>query len=112
MSLKGHATGHYVAIKPDDVEKVSDGGIVLATEYDSNLKSREEAASTRGTVIDIGPDAWKAFGSDEPWAKVGDKVHFVRHASKIIEDTDDMKDGMPAKIFILVDENVIWNEDK
>ncbi len=111
MRLKGKVTGHYIAIKPDDIEKVSDGGIVLAAEYDSNLKSREEAASTRGVIIDIGPDAWKAFESDKPWAKVGDIVHFVRHASKIIEDTSDMKDGKPTKIFVLVDENVIWNED-
>jgi len=109
--MKGKVTGHYVAIKPDDVEEVSKGGIVLASEYDSDLKNREEDATTTGTIIDIGPDAWKAFGSDKPWAKIGDRVNYVRHTSKIIEDKDDLVNGKPRKIFITVDENVIWNID-
>ena len=115
--MKGSVTGHMVAVIPMDVEKVSKGGIVLAEDYDSNQKSRAEAGSTRGIVIGVGEMAWKAYdGNDpdwKPWAAVNDIVWFQRHVSKIIEDKDNLDiDGNPTKIFVMADENVIWNEGK
>lgn len=108
--MKGNVCGHYVAVKPDLPEAKSSGGIVLATEYDGNERDRAIAASVTGTVISIGPDAWKAFGSEEPWAKVGDKVLYIRHVSKIYDDPDDLDVyGKPSKIFIIADENITWN---
>lgn len=113
----GNVTGHFVAVKPDDVEKVSKGGIVLAEDFDSNKKARAEAAATTGTVISIGNTAWKAYDGDhpdwKPWATIGDKVWFQRHVAKVIEDKDDLDvNGNPKKIFVLCDENIIWNEGK
>ena len=110
--MKGVVTGHYVAIKPDEVKKKSDAGLVLPEEYDLNHRSRAEAATTIGTVVSIGPDAWRAFGSEKPWARLGDRVVYVKHVSKIVEDKDDLDDeGHPKKLFIMTDENVIWNLD-
>lgn len=110
--MKGNVCGHYIAIRPDLPEEKTQGGIILATEYDDNQRDRALAASITGTIISIGPDAWKAFKSDKPWAKVGDRVHYIRHVSKIIDDPDELdKYGKPTKIFVIVDENVTWNLD-
>jgi co-chaperonin GroES (HSP10) len=104
--------GHYVAVKPDLPEVMSSGGIVLATEYDGNERDRAIAAAITGTIVSVGPQAWKAFAPDhsgKPWAKVGDKVYYIKHVSKIIEDPDDLDVyGKPSKIFILADENITW----
>ncbi|MDH5426190.1 MAG: hypothetical protein OEY29_14470 [Gammaproteobacteria bacterium] len=115
--MKGNVTGHYVAVVPDEIEKVSSGGIVLAEDFDPNKKSRVEAASTRGTLVGIGPMAWKAYdGNDpdwKPWGEIGDQVWFQRHVAKVIEDKENLdKDGKPKKIFIMADENIIFNEGK
>ncbi len=108
--MEGNVCGHYVAIAPDEVEKVSEGGIVLAAQYNDDHASRELAATTTGTVISIGPDAWVAFKSNKPWAKVGDRVSYMRHTGKVILDEGDLDvDGQPKKVFVFVDENVIWN---
>ena len=106
--MKGNVTGHYVAVRPDKIEKISAGGIILDTEFDEGKRSRELAATTTGTIVSIGPDAWRAFRSKKPWAKVGDKVVYVRHVAKIIEDKDELEDGKPIKIFVMADENIIW----
>lgn len=110
--MKGNVTGTHVAIKPDEVEKVSEGGIVLAQEYDTNLKLRTEKAATTGVVVDVGPDAFKTTDPDwKPWCVIGDRVHFVRHTSKFVEDKDDLdSDGKPRQIFITQDSNIVWNE--
>ena len=115
--MKGKVTGHYVAVKPDEVETVSKGGIILAEALDSDKRARAEAGSTVGTIISVGNTAWKAYdGNDpdwKPWAKEGDRVWFQRHVAKVIEDPTDLdKDGKPKKIFIMADENIIWNEGK
>lgn len=108
--------GHYVALIPDDIEKTSKGGIVLAEEYDSSKASRVEAASTTGIVVGIGPTAWKAYDSSDPdwkpWCEIGDRVVFTKHVAKVYEDKDDLQDGKPRKIFIIVDENVLLNLGK
>jgi len=107
--MKGRVTGHYVAIKPDPVEEISQGGIILASDYDDDEAARQLAATITGTIISIGPDAWVAFKSKKPWAKVGDRVYYIRHVAKMIDDPDDLdKFGKPRKIFIIADENITW----
>jgi len=100
--MRGKVCGHYVAVKPEDVEKISEGGIVMPTEFDPNKLVRETVGTTKGTVIDVGANAWIGHGDGQPWAKIGDKVSFIRHASKIIEDDDG------KEVFIMVDENIIY----
>ena len=84
------AVGHRVIIKPDAVEKKSQGGIILTVD-----EKRERAASQKGTVFQVGPMAWKnevyGYGLPgwEPWCKEGDRVFFARYAGKFIRATDD-----------------------
>lgn len=106
--MKGNVTGHYVAVKPDVIEKKSDGGIILSDKY----VDREQLQATTGIIVSIGDDAWRAFKSKKPWAKVGDRVWFIRNASKYVEDEDDLdEDGNPRKLFVMTDENIIWRYD-
>ena len=114
--MKSNVTGHYIAVIPDEIEKKSSGGIVLAEEYDPDKAARVEAASTKGKVIYVGSMAWRAYdGNDpdwKPWAKVGDTIWFQKHVAKVIEDKENIgSDGKPQKIFIMADENIIWRED-
>lgn len=93
--------GHYVLLKPDEVEETSKGGIIM------NVDTRRElAATTTGTIVSIGKMAWKAFdGADpdwEPWAEVGERVYFTRHVSKIIIDPE-----TEEQFFLLSDENIL-----
>lgn len=77
--------GHRVLIKPDFLHEETEWGFKLDVGEDFK---REKAAVVIGTVVKIGPTAWKAFdGSDpswRPWAKVGDIVHFAKYGGKFI----------------------------
>ena len=87
--MKLEPLGNRVLILPDDVEKVSDGGIILGGQ---DYERQEKAACTTGTIIGYGPSAWldPALGG-EPWVKVGDRVVFAKYSGKYITDPDDDK---------------------
>ncbi len=81
--------GHYVLIKPDKIEDVSEGGIIIhAGEYQKKL---EENAVYTGTVIGFGESAWydytHKYGKKEfaRWAEVGDHVLYTKHGGRHIE---------------------------
>lgn len=82
------ALGNRIIIKHDDVEKVSEGGIVFA--QTEKFMREEKAATETGTIVDIGPSAWldPALGG-EPWCKVGDRVVYARYSGKFIKDPAD-----------------------
>lgn len=65
------------------VEEKSKGGIVIALD-----QKWEEAKQEIGTILDIGPGAWKDYTctNGEPWAKVGDKVVYSKYGGKFVED--------------------------
>jgi co-chaperonin GroES (HSP10) len=84
MGLK--VVGFRVLVKPDPVEEKTAGGIVVV--QDEKLA---KAANIKGTLVGVGDQAWKAFSKNydgEPWAKVGDRVYFSRHAGKIVKDNN------------------------
>jgi co-chaperonin GroES (HSP10) len=109
--------GHRVVIKQEKLEeadptykKATQLGIVIA-EHDD--KKREQAGFDKGTVIAIGPDAWKAFYLNsnpqdstlrgfEPWCKIGDKVAFAKYSGKTVKDPEDHQDYM-----VLNDEDIV-----
>jgi len=70
--------GHRVLVKPFDVETKTDFGIIIITD-----EAREFAAQEYGTIVEVGPDAWKDFG-ERPWAEVGDKVIYSKYGGKIV----------------------------
>ena len=102
--LRFNPCGNYVIVKPEVIEKVSTGGIIL----DDSMVNRENTAKVRGTLVAVGDMAWKDWGDGSPWAKVGDRVYFKRHVSDKIEDEDDLdKHGKPTLYFLLADLDIL-----
>lgn len=93
-------TGHHVIVKPDPVEEVSKGGIVVTASTD--LLKREQAATVTGTIVSIGINAWKAFDDSTPWAKVGDRVYYTKHVSKVVKDPETQEE-----FFLMTDDNIL-----
>lgn len=77
--------GHRILIKPDPVETTTASGIIVELNEEAYAN-----ATTVGTVLEIGPEAFKAFnraaGTEQPWFKVGDRIGFGRYAGKSIID--------------------------
>lgn len=96
-------TGHRLLVKPDSLEEADPTiaaakkvGIVL-----SDLSERmEQTAIDTGIVLDIGPNAWKAFDDGHAWAKRGDRVVYAKYGGKLVKDGEN-------KFLILNDEDVI-----
>lgn len=66
--------GHRVLVKPDPAEKTTESGIII--QYES--KARVDQAQVTGTLVEIGPSAWKDYSDGAPWASVGDRVLFAK----------------------------------
>lgn len=88
--------GHRVLVKADPIVEETEWGFQV---HGSSIeKRREQNAATKGTVVAIGPNAWKAFerkiirqsdGSDKvvegpPWAEVGDKVIYSKYGGSYV----------------------------
>lgn len=89
--------GHRVLVKPDPIEEVSKGGIVIATKVN---EQQLKGATTTGTIVAVGMNAWKAFDDGEPWASVGDRVSYAKYGGKVIKDED-------QDLVILNDEDIL-----
>jgi co-chaperonin GroES (HSP10) len=91
------AVGFRILVRPDPIEEVSKGGIVLA--LDERL---ERGAQVTGVVLDVGPEAYRAFNKAaygllywlfpmffyRPWIKVGDHIYYARYAGKRVLTPD------------------------
>ncbi len=76
--------GFYVLIEMDDVENVSESGIILAT---NDMHKREQNRCDVGTIIAFGPTCFVGFvGCEEgpkAWGvKVGDRVEYEAYEGK------------------------------
>jgi co-chaperonin GroES (HSP10) len=65
-----------------DYLRAAAAGIIIP-EHDE--KKRAQAGVDKGTVVAIGPTAYKDFNTEVP-IKVGDTVAFARYSGKTIED--------------------------
>jgi len=74
--------GHRVLLKADPIETVSKGGIIVVASTEE--EKLERAAQTNGTLVQTGQAAWEDYNA--PWASVGDRVSYIRHAGKWIND--------------------------
>lgn len=108
MSLE--IVGHRLLVKPDPVKEqidvpnsLKEGGFEVVKPVD--LERREEAGTQIGTVIQVGPTAFRAFdGNDpnwQPWCKAGDRIIFARYAGKFVEDPESKE-----RFFVINDEDV------
>lgn len=101
--IKPKAIG--LVIRPDSLEQADPiyarakrAGFELAETDDIK---REKAGVDKGVVLAIGPDAWKAYGS-EPWCQVGDYIAYARYAGKRITDPETNED-----VLVINDEDVV-----
>lgn len=108
MSDKKHsarAVGHLLLIRPDPVEEVTESGIVLTMD-----KKLERGATTSGTVLDLGPEAFLAFQNAagiplearKPWVQVGDHIYYAKYAGKWVDDK-----ATKEELLYIRDEDVI-----
>ena len=97
MTITVKALGRRLIVKPDPVEEVSPGGIIISMD-----KKLERAGQITGVIKSIGHLCWADLGDGEPWAKIGDRVHFSRYAGRYIEDPETGDNDM-----IMNDEDVL-----
>lgn len=95
--------GHRVLVKAEKIEDIDPmykraqaAGIQLA---DTEDKRREQAGLDKGTVVALGPTAFRDFGGD-PWCSVGDFIVFAKYAGKGVTDGED-------QYIVLNDEDVV-----
>jgi co-chaperonin GroES (HSP10) len=67
--------GWRILIEPQEVKKVSKGGILLTTETSAE---REQMGNTTGIVVAMGDQCFN--DQDTKWCVVGDKVIFAKYA--------------------------------
>jgi co-chaperonin GroES (HSP10) len=82
-------TLHRILVKADKLEEVDKTrvkakqlGIVIP---DSDDQKRAQAGVDRGTVVSLGPTAFRDFNAESP-IKEGDYIAYARFAGKIITD--------------------------
>lgn len=90
--------GYRVIVLPDEVETVTEAGIILSINVDA-----ERASAQYGTIMSVGPSAWKAYDDGVPWAGVGDRVCYSKFAGRFIDDPDQPN----KKFLVLNDEDII-----
>jgi co-chaperonin GroES (HSP10) len=101
--------GSYVIVRPRDLERKSKGGIIFARADEE----RARGAMTEGTVVAIGPLAFKdeMNPSGSPWYKVGDRVIFVKYGGKFITYDDELYIVFRYEdIMCQLDENVVFKD--
>lgn len=70
--------GHYILVLPDKVDKKTASGLYIPDEAQDNAKRD----TTKGTLMAVGPIGWADFDDGSPWAAVGDRVTFGKHAGR------------------------------
>ena len=75
--------GFAILIEPQKIEKdlrVSEDSKLVIPEF---IKEKQRVECSTGTVLAIGPQAWKDLGTGEPWCNVGDKIMFSKYGGKL-----------------------------
>lgn len=83
------AVGFRILVKPDPIEEVSKGGILIASD-----EKLERGAQVSGVVVDVGPEAYRAFNKAagfedyRPWVSIGDHIYYAKYSGKRIIDKE------------------------
>ena len=75
---------HRIILKLDDVEEVTESGIIIASE----LIKKERKAVEVGTVVSIGDTSFKDYGGGDNTISVGDRVIIAQYSGKTVKDVD------------------------
>lgn len=70
-----HPLDLRIVVKPDPVEEVSRGGILMPDQ----IKDRTKYAATKATLIAAGCNAFREWGEAARWPKPGDRVLFAQY---------------------------------
>lgn len=92
-----HPCGDRVLIKPDEIEEVTTGGIIIP----GSVGERHAMAQSIGTFVASGPDAYLDYierdgegrvrskrGFSKPFAQSGDRVAFAKYGGLQVEGKD------------------------
>jgi len=74
---------YHVLVRPDNVAE-RQGTIFLP----AASVQREQMAQVVGTIVAIGPTAWKGFDDGERWAEVGDRVSYAKYGGVLMKDPE------------------------
>ena len=74
---------YHVLVRPDTVAERQ--GVLYLPQ---TTREREQFAQVFGEIVAIGPTAWKAFDSGEPWAKIGDRVSYAKYGGALLKDPE------------------------
>lgn len=96
---------HRLIVKPDELE-TKDAAFAaarrLGIEVIREEREREQAAIDTGTVVAVGPTAFRDFGAEQSPVKVGDCVVYAKYGGKVIIDPE-----TEEKFVALNDEDIV-----
>lgn len=87
--------GHRILVLPDEVEKVSAGGIVIP----ENVSDKESLAVCEGQVIALGTCAYQDQAN--PWCQPGDRVVFKKFEGFV-------RPGLDGKKYRVIEDLHVW----
>lgn len=105
--------GHRILVRKAQIDErdpafkaAKAAGIIMARDHED--AKRRDAGVDRGWVIEVGPDAHRAFHLNshgtldnfKPWVKAGDFIAFAKYAGMVIKDGDD-------EYIVINDEDVV-----
>lgn len=79
-----HPVDLRVLVKPDPVEEVTKGGIIIA----DVTKDKQKFAGTKATLVAIGCNAFLEWGDAARKPTPGDRVHFAQYSGSWITGED------------------------
>lgn len=98
--------GHRVLVRPDPIEDKTDWGFEVYT--NDRTKKLEQNAQIWGTVVQVGPTAYKDAGlGGNPWCLVGDRVAYAKYGGKMLLDEES-----GIEYIVLNDEDVVAVEEQ
>ncbi len=77
--------GYRVLVKLKEIERVSDGGIIVSIEG-TREDRLEQAGNQFGIVDQIGHTCWKGGVDETPWCEVGDMIALSKHSGRFLFD--------------------------
>lgn len=95
--------GPRILVLPEEIEKKSEGGIVIVTDATEKM---EALAQTAGLVIAMGDTCYA--DQPAPWCKVGDRVTFAKYSGLLNKGKDGKKYRVISDLDIvsIIDEEV------
>lgn len=111
--------GHHIVVAPLEWDKETEWGFALTPHENSETARMEKAGRMYGTLVAVGPQAWKAHAASiakglrfleslfggavfDDWAQIGDTVMYSRYAGKNVYDPND-----GTELYLIHDEDVL-----